>query len=656
MTTRLITAITFLLCFGLLSSCKKKEDLPSGTFVLESVVVGGKTLALQGLNTDVPRDTAFALHFSAAPDTASIRNGVRIRSTAGVIAHTRISYSNGFRTLWLKPENPLEVYTEYTLEVAGTITGSAGETFSGATVHFRTLNGSLTLTRITVNGQELRPPAVLRNIDPGSLTIEAQFSSAIDTTGYTSYFYLSQGARYTCSLNADHTLVTLRSTSPLKDITKYFFNIGSGLKGVTGYIFPGFAGNFYTALDSTLKFPLISDDELLTLVQRRTFAYFWDFGHPACGMARERNTSGDIVTTGGSGFGVMALVVGMERGFVTRDEGLGRLSKILGFLETCDRYHGAWPHWLNGQTGKVVPFTTQDDGADLVETSYMVQGLLTMRQYLNGSVPAEQALKERITALVNAVDYTWFTRGENVLYWHWSPDYGWAMNMPIRGYNETLITYIVAACSPTHPIAPAVYHQGYARNGAIRNGNSYYGYVLPLGEAYGGPLFFTHYSFLGLDPRNLSDAYANYWQQNVNQSLINRQYCITNPKKFLGYSTDCWGLTACDNPWGYNAHSPTNDLGVIAPTAALSAFPYTPAESMRALHHYYYILGNRMFGPYGFYDAFDETEGWWASSTLAIDQGPIVCMIENYRSGLLWDLFMSCPEVPAGLDALGFSH
>jgi hypothetical protein len=254
------------------------------------------------------------------------------------------------------------------------------------------------------------------------------------------------------------------------------------------------------------------------------------------------------------------------------------------------------------------------------------------------------------------VEYDWFTRGQNVLYWHWSPDYNWYMNMQIRGYNETLITYIVAAASTTHSISPAVYHQGYAQNGGIKNGNSYYGHVLPLGESYGGPLFFTHYSFLGLNPKNLVDTYANYWTQNVNQSLINQAYCIQNPKNYIGYSAACWGLTASDNPWGYNAHSPTNDLGVITPTAAISALPYVPEQSMKAIRQFYYVFGNRLWGEYGFYDAFDATEGWWADSTLAIDEGPIICMIENYRSGLLWNLFMSSPEVNAGLTKLGFTY
>jgi hypothetical protein len=352
----------------------------------------------------------------------------------------------------------------------------------------------------------------------------------------------------------------------------------------------------------------------------------------------------------------MALIVGMERGYISRSEGLAQLEKILGFLENCDRWHGAWPHWLNGSTGKVVPFSSKDDGGDLVETSFMVQGLLAMRQYMNKAAPDEALLADRIDALCDGVEWDWFTRGENVLYWHWSPNSGWTVNLKIEGYNETLITYVLAASSLTHGVSADVFHKGYMRNGAIVNGNSYYGYVLPLGYDYGGPLFFTHYSFLGLDPRNLSDRYADYWQQNVNQALINQAYCIANPHNYIGYSADCWGLTASDNQQGYSAHSPTNDLGVITPTAAVSSIPYTPEASMKAIHHFYYRLGDRLWGNYGFYDAFNVTYGWWADSYISIDQGPVVVMIENYRTALLWDLFMSCPEVQAGLDKLGFSY
>ena len=400
----------------------------------------------------------------------------------------------------------------------------------------------------------------------------------------------------------------------------------------------------------------LTDEKLLDLVQHQTFIFFYDFGHPVSGMSRERNSNLDTVTSGGTGFGLMTLVVGMERGYITRQEGTDRLDKILSFLETCDRYHGVWPHWLKGSTGEVIPFSPKDNGADLVETAFLVQGLIIVREYLLDKNEKEKELKERIDMLWQEVEWDWFTQGgEEVLYWHWSPDFGWEMNHAIRGHNETLITYVLAASSPTHSIDSMVYHKGYAMDGEIMNGSDYYGIKLPLGQELGGPLFFAHYSFLGLDPRNLEDQYANYWEQNKNHTLINRQYCIENPNSFLGYSADCWGLTASDNHQFYSAHSPTNDLGVITPTAAISSIPYTPEYSIQAIRHFYYDLGEDLWGEYGFYDSFNMTEEWWADSYLAIDQGPIVVMIENYRTGLLWDLFMSAPEIAHGLTKLGFS-
>jgi len=345
----------------------------------------------------------------------------------------------------------------------------------------------------------------------------------------------------------------------------------------------------------------------------------------------------------------------MERGFITREEGQSQIEKMIGFLESCDRYYGAWPHWLNGATGQVVPFSPKDNGADLVETSFMIQGLITVRQYLLQITPAEKELAERINKLWLEVEWDWFTRdGEELLYWHWSPEFDWEMNMAIRGHNETMIAYVLAAASPTHPIDTAVYHSGYARNGEIINGNSFYGIELPLGVDFGGPLFFSQYSFLGLDPRNLEDRYAHYWEQNVNHTLINRAYCMGNPNNYKGYGDNCWGLTASDNHQGYSAHSPTNDLGVITPSAAISSIPYTPEHSMNAIRHFYYEHGDSLWGIYGFHDAFNPSENWRADTYLAIDQGPIVLMIENYRSGLLWDLFMSAPEIKKGLARLDF--
>ena len=404
-------------------------------------------------------------------------------------------------------------------------------------------------------------------------------------------------------------------------------------------------------------FNYVTDDELLTIVQRRTFGYFWDYAHPVSGLARERLGSGDVVTTGGSGFGIMSLPVAVTRGFVTRSEAASRLLKIVNFLnDRAERFHGAFPHWLDGGTGKAMPFSPKDNGGDIVETALLIQGLLVARQFFNTSDPIEVAACEVIEKIWESVEWDWYTRGENVLYWHWSPEFGWEMNMPVNGWNEALIAYVLAASSPTHSISKEVYDGGWARLGKMANGKKFYDILLPLGPDYGGPLFFAHYSFLGLDPRQLSDEYADYWEQNRNHTRINHRYCVRNPKGWYGYGEDVWGLTASDIPDGYAASSPTDDHGVIAPTAALSSMPYTPEESMRALRYYYYILGDRAFGEYGFCDAFSLQEQWFASSYLAIDQGPVIIMLENYRSGLVWDLFMKNVCILDGLDKLGFEY
>jgi hypothetical protein len=649
----LVTCVFLFLILGV--SCKKNTETNPGVLHLGWAKVGSIVLSQQTANTNLPVDSAITISFNNKLDTGTARSAIVLKKSDQSAVGCRISFSNGSTLVRMKPDQPLGYVTGYTLQIGASIKGASGETFPGAEYVFTTVNGKLKVETITLNNVDLRNPAIPRNVDWKSLTIRVTFSDALDTAGYKTRFILSGGIPLSSAISEDHKTVMLQNTLQLADITKYSFAITTNLKAANGFTFDGFLNSFYTAVDTVPKFPVISDDELLTLIQQKVFSYFYDFAHPACGMARERNTSGNLVTTGGSGFGVMALVVGMNRNFISRNDGLVRLDKILTFLETCDRYHGAWPHWLNGSTGKAIPFSPHDDGGDLVETSYMVQGLLTMRQYLDSGVPAEKELADRITVLTAGVEYDWFTRGQDALYWHWSPNYGWENSFRITGYNETLITYVVASTSATHPISAAVYHKGYALSGGIKNGNSYYGYVLPLGPPYGGPLFFTHYSYLGLNPKTLQDAYANYWQQNVNQSLINWSYCVHNPMNWVGYGTACWGLTASDNPWGYDAQSPTNDLGVITPTAAVSALPYTPEQSMKAIRNFYYVLGNRLWGEYGFYDAFDMTEGWWSNSTLAIDQGPQICMIENYRTGLLWNLFMSCPEVNSGLTKLGFT-
>ena len=645
----------FIILSLLFFSCDRND--PGGEPGLIQLVrakVGTVYLDLNNPLTDIPVDRNAVIEFSSALDTTAARKSVFLKKEGITAIPAAITFIDNNRTVVLQPSVSLDHLTEYTLEITSTLRGANRETFPGVTYSFTTVNGKMQITSVTVNGAPLMPPARPLNVNLEAVSIVVDFSEELNPVDYQGYFYFPAPVHY--SLSESNRRVTVTTASALDYYKKYTFTVTTGLKGVNGYTFDGFSNSFYTGSDPRPKFPLISDDELLDLVQRQTFRYFYDFAHPSSGLARERNTSGEVVTIGGSGFGIMAMVVAMERGFITRAEGLSHIDKILDFLETCDRYHGVWPHWLNGSTGRIVPFSEKDNGGDLVETSFLIQGMITFRQYLDAGVPAEKQIIDRINALWQTVEFDFFTQGQNALYWHWSPDYGFQANMILRGYNETLICYVLGAGSSTHTISRDTYRYGYMNDGAIMNGNTYYGIRLPMGWAYGGPLFFTHYSFLGLDPRNLQDTWVNYLEQNTAHSLINWKHCETNPFSYVGYSGECWGLTASDNHKGYSAHSPSNDLGVITPTAAISSMPYTPEQSMNAIRHFYYILGDRLWGEYGFHDAFNPTEGWWATSYLAIDQGPIICMIENHRTALLWDLFMSAPEVQAGLDKLGFTY
>jgi hypothetical protein len=400
----------------------------------------------------------------------------------------------------------------------------------------------------------------------------------------------------------------------------------------------------------------ISDKDLLNQVQLSTFRYFWDYFHPFSGMARERTNSGDIVTTGGTGFGIAAMVVACSREWISRNEAATRIDQICNFLSKADRFHGAWSHWINGSTGKAIPFSQYDNGGDLVETSYLINGLLIAKEYFNSDNNQETALRTTIDSLWQTVEWNWYaSRGDNKLYWHWSPDYAWQMNTPITGWNEALITYVLAIASPTHPITPSVYQSGWVTS-LFSETKNHEGYSLSLGPEYGGPLFFAHYSFIGLDPRLMQDSYANYWQHNTKQSLINRSYCVYSAPSVYQYKTNIWGLTASDNPDGYSAQQPNNDNGTISPTAAISSIVYTPYYSLQVMHQLYEKMKDKTWGEYGFYDAFNVSRNWYSNQYLAIDQGPEICMIENYRSGLLWNLFMKIPEIKNALNSINITE
>ena len=410
----------------------------------------------------------------------------------------------------------------------------------------------------------------------------------------------------------------------------------------------------------------LTDDQIMNLTQRETFKYFWDYAGTNSGAAKERyhpnnpSDSQNVITTGGSGFGLMAILVGIERNYISKTQGVQRLTQILNFFENADRFHGAWSHWIDDGTGATIPFSTQDDGGDIVETAFLVQGLICVKEYFEGGTTEEDALAAKADALWKGVEWNWYTNNENKLLWHWSPNNGFAINLELKGYNETLLAFIFGAASPDHTMPSEAYHQGWASSGNIVSSATQYNIPLILDHAGTGtgPLFWAHYSYLGLDPSNLSDQYANYWDLNVNHTRINYQYCVDNPSNYVSYGQDCWGLTAsytrnADGSVGYSAHDPENDTGVISPTAAVSSIPYTPAQSLAAMHFFY---ENDLMGPAGFYDAFSPQYNWVTERYLAIDQGPQIIMIENYRTGLLWNLFMQNEDVQNGLDTLGFTY
>jgi hypothetical protein len=512
---------------------------------------------------------------------------------------------------------------------------------------------------LSINGQLITSEIYNINISP---LIKFSFSSSIDHASVANSFSFTNNAGSAVTFNTTYTngdsVVIIRPAASLDYLTRYAVSVSTTLKSKEGGSLKAAATlNFVTQIDSSDKFTRISNDALLDLVQKQTFKYFWDFGHPVSGMARERNSSGDVVTTGGTGFGVMSIIAAVDRNFISRADGLQRITKIVNFLKNnCTRYHGAFSHWINGATGATVAFSTFDDGGDLVETSLLMQGLLCARQYFNLANTDEISLRASINVIWDGIEWNWYRQGgQNVLYWHWSPNYNFQINQQIGGWDEALIVYALAASSNTDSIPSIVYHNGWALNGGMKNGNTYYGVQLPLGPNSGGPLFFAHYSFLGINPHDLTDTYANYFTQNTAHSLINYNYCVANPNGFYGYSDMNWGLTASDdNISGYSAHAPGNDDGVITPSAAISSLPYTPAQSMNALKFFYYTLGDKLFKEHGFIDAFNLKDLWFADSFLAIDQGPQIVMIENYRSGLLWNLFMSCPEIKRGMKQLGF--
>ncbi len=412
---------------------------------------------------------------------------------------------------------------------------------------------------------------------------------------------------------------------------------------------------------------------LLTYIQKSHFEYMWSGAGVGSGLARVRYFPSDpshdagTITTGASGFGIMGIIVGIERGFISRSEGLERLGKIVSFLEKAERWHGMYPHWMDDSTGKTIAFAGsdgEDNGADIVETAFLASGLLCARQYLIDGPEDGHALAKRMDAIWKGMEWNWFAAEDGCLIWHWSPTVGFRKNMRIQGYNECLLPYVLAASSPDFalPEPKKSYEAGWCRGGVIVNPGERYGIPFVVkhnsGDNEVGPMFWTAFSYAGLCPEGLVDGSGiDYGAAVRNHALIQYNYCVENPKGWSCYGPDCWGMSAgytSNETTDYQAMRTNNDKGVVTISAALAAMPYTPEQSIAAAKHYYWDIAGQA-GPWGFWDSYSDKEGV-VKRYLANNQCIVVPMIENYRTGLLWKLFMSSPDIRTGLDKLGFTY
>lgn len=417
-------------------------------------------------------------------------------------------------------------------------------------------------------------------------------------------------------------------------------------------------------------------ESLMMEVQEASFRYFYNWRHPVSGLAREKTPprqietinnltlrylrqvrdSKQLCTTGATGMGMFNLVVGVERGFITRGEGIAWALQMLQFLSSkAERFHGAFSHWLEGDTGRTLPFAgPEDNGADTVETAFLASGFIVLREYFTGDDAAEKEIRQLADGLWRDIEWDWFTRGEGQgapLYWHWSPNYGWDKEVPVRGFNEAAILYVLAVASPTHAIRPDSYRKAWQHTG-YGSTREAFGIPMTLGHKLGPPLFFTHYSYLGLDPRRISYRGETYYEHFRKFCQVQVKYAASKANVFKGYGP-LWGLTASSGPKGYGVYSPgEKDDGTIAPTAALSSMPYLPKEGYAFLENLYLKYARELWKDYGFTDAFNLTQQWVSPLLLGIDAGPIAPMIENARTALCWKIFMKAPEVQAGLKTI----
>jgi hypothetical protein len=392
-------------------------------------------------------------------------------------------------------------------------------------------------------------------------------------------------------------------------------------------------------------------------VQEAAVRFYFEEAHPVSGLSQEGAPGwGDTSAVGSTGMGMANIIVGVHRGFVTREQGVALALKMLRFLDQkTETQAGAFAHWMDGTTGAARKFGSNGTAADLVETSFLIQGAILLREYFNGSSAEEREIGAIATRLAAEVQWPQFMVDQPtgpVMMWHWDSVVG-PGELPIRGFHEGMMPYILGIGSQTYPIPAKSFYTGwYHPQHQLGTTRTDFGIEHGLGRGIGWPLFFAHYSHIGFDPRVIRYKGKTYFEHFVDATKVHEAYARSRASEFKGYDT-VWGLAASTSPDGYKAHRPgKDDSGTIATTAALSSMPYLPDAVLNCMESMYLDYGSRIWGCYGFYNAFNPTRDWVGEKYIGIELGPIAPMIENHRSGLLWRLFMQAPEVQRALERL----
>jgi len=505
----------------------------------------------------------------------------------------------------------------------------------------------------SVNAQPVAPTNVVVYSGDLSAIVHWDLDPGPNLAGYNVYRSLSSGGPFT-KLNS--SLLTTLGFCDLNvsDGLTYYYQVTA--VNTTSQTSPPSTTLFTTPT----AFP--NDDAFMNYLEHAHFDYFWYTANPANGLVPDRSTTGSDCSIAAVGFGLTAIGIAIDHGWITRDQGAARVLTTLNTfwngpqgpgLSGVIGYNGWFYHFLNMNTA------TRSGSSELssIDTALLLGGVLYAKQYFSGTNATETSIQATASAIFNRVNWTWMSPdipGTNGVRMGWLPDSGFSTFGDWKGYDEGMLIYLlgIGATSNSLPASCWSYWtSGYAWA-------TFYGFSFVTFP----PLFGHEYSHCWIDFRHVGDTYMNgqtstYFENSHRAALAQQQYCIADPGGFAGYNALIWGLTASDDPYGYSAHGAPpaqNDNGTIAFTASGGAMAFASEISLPALKNFYTNGKKKFWTPYGFIDAFNLSVAWYDNAELGIDQGPIVIMTENYRNQNVWRLFMQNPEIQNGLQRAGF--